>query len=194
MKNQESIELLIQRNSMKLVTSPAPSDEELALAFQAAVSAPDHGALTPWRFKLIRQENIAKFAEFAFNISQNSDNPLPEAKLAASQAWLSEVPLIIAVGCHIDYSNTKILESERMISAGCAVMNLINALQMMGYGVFWSTGIATYNEEFQIGLGFDPLDYRFMGFLAVGTPKVPIPKKPRKPYTDFVEEWVMPQK
>ncbi|WP_246226029.1 nitroreductase family protein [Pelistega suis] len=189
MKNLEAVELLINRNSMKMVVAPAPSDEELALALQAAVAAPDHGNLTPWRFKLIRGENIQKFADLGITIRQRSDNPFPEEKVAASRQWLSEVPLIIAVACHIDYSNTKIPESERMLSAGCAVMNMMNALNALGYGTFWSTGIATYDDEFQAALGFDSLDYRFMGFLAVGTPKVAIPKKERKSYTEFVEEW-----
>lgn len=189
MKNLEAVELLINRNSMKMVVAPAPSDEELALALQAAVAAPDHGNLTPWRFKLIRGENIQKFADLGITIRQRSDNPFPEEKVAASRQWLSEVPLIIAVACHIDYSNTKIPESERMLSAGCAVMNMMNALNALGYGTFWSTGIATYDDEFQAALGFDSLDYRFMGFLTVGTPKVAIPKKERKSYTEFVEEW-----
>lgn len=189
MKNLAAVDLLIKRNSMKMVTAPAPSEEELALALQAAVAAPDHGKLTPWRFKLIRGENIQKFTDLAFNIRQNSDNPFSEEKLAASRQWLSEVPLIIAVACHIDYSNTKIPEAERMLSAGCAVMNVMNALNAMGYGTFWSTGIATYYEEFQTALGFDSLDYRFLGFLAAGTPKMPIPQKERKSYTEFVEEW-----
>lgn len=188
MKNLALVEQLINRCSMKLVTAPAPSDEELAKAFQAAIAAPDHGHLTSWRFKVIRGENIQKFADLAFRIRQNSDNPFTEEKLAASKAWLADVPLIIAVGCHVDYSNTKIPEEERVIATGCAVMNLINALHTMGYGVFWSTGIATYYEEFQTALGFDPLDSRFMGFLVVGTPRMPIPQKNRAAYTNFVEE------
>ena len=32
----------------------------------------------------------------------------------------------------------------------------------------------------------------FMGFLVIGTPKGEIPQKPRRPYTDFCEEWTQP--
>ena len=192
MKNLEAVELLLNRNSMRFLTSPAPSEQELAKALQAGVAAPDHGRLTPWRFKVVRQENIKNFVDFAFKVRQNSDKPFDDEKIAAVRQWLDEVPLIIAVGCHIDY-DAKIPESERMIAAGCAVMNIINALHMMGYGVFWSTGIATYMDDFQVGLGFDPLDYRFMGFLCVGTPKMPIPVKTRASYLDFTEEWTAPQ-
>lgn len=88
MKNRDAVELLINRNSMKMVVAPAPSDEELALALQAAVTAPDHGNLTPWRFKLIRGENVQRFADLGITIRQGSDNPFPEEKVAASRQYL----------------------------------------------------------------------------------------------------------
>lgn len=188
----EAINYLLNRNSMKMVTSPAPSDKDLALILQAAMSAPDHGALRPWRFKIIRGEAIKKFADFSIGLRQASTEPFNPDKEAATRQWLAEVPLIIAVACHIDYSNTKISESERMLATGAAVTNILNAAHMLGYGAFWSTGIATYIDEFQTGLGFDALDYRFMGFLAIGTPKMPIPQKERLSYEFFTEEWTGP--
>lgn len=60
----EAINYLLNRNSMKMVTAPAPSDEELALILQTAMSAPDHGALRPWRFKIIRGEAIKSLPIF----------------------------------------------------------------------------------------------------------------------------------
>ena len=189
---KQAIDYLLDRNSMKTVAAPAPSDAELAQILQAAVSAPDHGGLTPWRFKIIRQESMQAFADFGIGLREASSEPQTPEKNLAVRAWLAEVPLIIAVGCHIDYSNTKIPESERMLATGAAMMNILNAAHMLGYGAFWSTGIATHIEDFQIGLGFDPLDYRFMGVLVIGTPKGEIPQKPRRPYTDFCEEWTQP--
>jgi hypothetical protein len=38
---------------------------------------------------------------------------------------------------------------------------------------YWSTGLGTYTDEVPEALGFDPLDYRFVGFLAIGTPMSP---------------------
>lgn len=189
---KQAIDYLLDRNSMKTVVAPAPNNEELAQILQAAVSAPDHGGLTPWRFKIIRQESMQAFADFGIGLREASSEPQTPEKNLAVRAWLAEVPLIIAVGCHIDYSNTKIPESERMLATGAAMMNILNAAHMLGYGAFWSTGIATHIEDFQIGLGFDSLDYRFMGFLVIGTPKGEIPQKPRRPYTDFCEEWTKP--
>ena len=52
---------------------------------------------------------------------------------------------------------------------GAAVMNIQNAAHLMGFSSYWSTGLGTYTSEVPEALGFDPLDYRFVGFLAVGT-------------------------
>ncbi len=186
------IDFLLSRASMKLVTAPAPSDEELGQILQAAMAAPDHGALQPWRFKIIRGAAVQKFADFSIALRQQSDTPFTPQKEAATRAWLSEVPMIIAVACHIDYANTAISETERMLATGAAVTNMLNAAYMLGYGAFWSTGISTYIDEFQSGLGFDALDYRFLGFIAIGTPKMPIPAKKRPDYNLFVEEWTEP--
>ncbi|WP_432784918.1 Putative NAD(P)H nitroreductase YdjA [Oligella sp. MSHR50489EDL] len=186
-----AIDLLLKRNSMKLVQAPGPSDEELAQILRAAMTAPDHGALRPWRFKVIRgQEAIQTFADLSYKYRQASDMPFTEEKLAASKAWLADVPLVIAVAAQINHEVIeKIDEVEQLLATGAAMTQILNACHFLGYGAFWSTGIATYIEDFQAAIGFDPLDYRFMGFIAIGTPKMAIPQKERPNYQDFTEEW-----
>lgn len=186
------VEMLCQRNSMRFVTAPGPSPQELQQALQAAMAAPDHGKLTPWRFKIIQGEHVKTFFDFAISLRQASDNPLPEDRLEATKSWVYDVPLVIAVACYIDYSAQRIPEHERLLASGCATMNVINALHAMGYGVFWSTGLATEIDEFQTGLGFNPLDYRFMGYLCVGTPKMPIAQKVRAAVETVCEPWTGP--
>jgi nitroreductase len=56
---------------------------------------------------------------------------------------------------------------------GAAVMNIQTAALMMGFSSYWSTGLGTYTDEVPEALGFDTLDYRFVGFLAIGTPITP---------------------
>ena len=186
---KQAIDYLLDRNSMKTVAAPAPSDAELAQILQAAVSAPDHGGLTPWRFKIIRQESMQAFADFGIGLREASSEPQTPEKNRAVRAWLAEVPWIIAVGCHIDYSNTKIPESERMLATGAAMMNILNAAHMLGYGAFWSTGLGTYGEEVPEALGFDSLDYQFLGFVSVGTPIHNLGPAQRPEPQKFVTEW-----
>jgi len=183
------IDFLLSRRSVKFVQEPGPSNEELARILQAAMSAPDHGRLQPWRFKLIQGDAVGRFAERMFACLDEAGKPLPPEKAANTRRWLEKVPLLIAVACRLDHANTKIPEHERMLATGAAVSNILNAVHMEGYAAFWSTGMGTYVGEVAELLGFDELDYRFMGFVAVGTPVYDSPAPTRPDYRQFVSEW-----
>ena len=66
---------------------------------------------------------------------------------------MAAVPLFIAVAQKIAHDNTKIPEQEQLLATGAAAMNLLNAVHMLGYGAFWSTGMGTYVEDVQNALG-----------------------------------------
>jgi len=183
------IDYLLSRRSVKFVQAPAPSDANLARILQAGMSAPDHGKLQPWRFKLIRGEAIARLMELVFAASERAGRPLAPEKIASNRAWLGKVPLLIALACRIDHSNTKIPEHERMLAVGAAVTNMLNAAHMLGYGAYWSTGLGTYVDEVNEALGFDGLDYRFLGYLAMGTPVRASEPAVRPDHKAFVSEW-----
>ena len=184
------VDVMLTRRSMKFVTEPGPSDEHLDLILQAAMRAPDHGRLRPWRFKLIQgQEALENLVNLAVESYKNAGTPLTEQKEATTRRWLKQAPLLIAVACYIDHSNDKIPEEERMLATGAATMNMLNAAHMLGYSAYWSTGLGTYLDEMNEALGFDPLEYKFMGFVSIGTPIRELPPMERPDYRDFVGEW-----
>ena len=184
------IDALLSRRSMKLVRGPAPKPDELDLILQAAVRAPDHAALRPWRFVLIRDEAVGKFADLAIDaIKRSGTKPITPEKEKSTRTWLSQVPLLVAMAYEISHDNPKVPEQEQTLSMGCAVMNMLNATAMLGYAGFWSTGLGCYLEEVQEALGFDSLDHRFVGFLAIGTPGCELPKAQRPDPAQFVREW-----
>ncbi|WP_258128497.1 nitroreductase family protein [Achromobacter anxifer] len=181
------------RRSFKFLRAPAPKPEELEQILQAAMSAPDHGALRPWRFVVIRGEAIGKLADLALDAVKRSGDPrMTPEKEKSVREWMAGVPLFIAVAQKIAHDNTKIPEQEQLLATGAATMNLLNAVHMLGYGAFWSTGIGTYVEDVQNALGLDALDYRFLGFLAIGTPACAVPPANRPDYREFVSEWTGP--
>lgn len=187
--SQSSVDLLHSRRSMKFVQAPGPDDAQLDLILQAAMSAPDHGRLRPWRFKLIRGDAIARLADLAITGTRAAGLELTEEKEATTRRWLNSVPLIIAVACYMDHSNTRIPEEERMLATGAAVMNILNASHMLGYSAYWSTGLGTYVDEVNEALGFDPLEYRFMGYVSIGTPIRSLTPPERPSWKDFTSEW-----
>ena len=181
---------LTSRRSVKFLRAPAPKQDELEQILQAAMSAPDHGALRPWRFVLIRGEAIGKLADVAIGAVKRSGDPrMTPEKEKSVREWMAAVPLFIAVAQKIAHDNTKIPEQEQLLATGAAAMNLLNAVHMLGYGAFWSTGMGTYVEDVQNALGLDSLDYRFLGYLAVGTPACAVPQATRPDFREFVTEW-----
>src|SRR5690606_35467139 len=110
------LDYLLSRRSVKFVQAPGPSEDELGRILQSAMSAPDHGRLQPWRFCLIRGEAIARLAEMTIGAIKSAGLPFPAEKEAGNRRWLDRVPLIIAVACKLDHSNTKIPEHERMLA------------------------------------------------------------------------------
>ena len=183
------ISTLLSRNSVKFVQGPGPSEEELGQILQTAMITPDHGKLRPWRFKIIRGAAVPALGELAFNVCEAEGVPMDPKKIAGARMWLKNVPIILAVACHIDHDNEKIPETERVLATGSAVMNILNAAHALGYGAFWSTGLGTYTEGVPEALGFDELDYKFLGFVAMGNLPERVPTKERPNYQDFVSEW-----
>ncbi|WP_201525129.1 nitroreductase family protein [Bordetella pseudohinzii] len=184
-----ALHALNTRRSMKFLRAPAPKPDELAQILQAAMSAPDHGALRPWRFVRIQGEAIGRFADAALDAVKRSGDPrMTPEKEKSVRAWMAEVPLFLALAAKIDH-NSKVREQEQVLAAGAAVMNILNDTHMLGYGAFWSTGLGTYVEEVQEILGLDPLEYRFLGYLAIGTPACAVPPANRPDFRDFLTEW-----
>lgn len=183
------IDFLLSRRSLKFVQAPGPDDTELGKILQCAMSAPDHGRLRPWRFKIIRNEAAQVLADLAIDAIKAEGLPFPPEKESSTRRWLSQVPVLLAVACHIDHANTRIPEKERLLAVGAAVMNILNAAHMLGYSAYWSTGLGTYLDEVGDALGFDALDYQFMGFVSLGTPIRSLTPPERPDYRDFVSEW-----
>ena len=96
---------------------------------------------------------------------------------------------MLAVACHTSTIPTRIPEDERLLATGAAVTNILNAAHMLGYAAYWSTGLGTYVDEVNEALGFDSLDYRFMGYVVLGTPIQSMTPPERPDYREFVSEW-----
>lgn len=183
------ISVLLSRNSTKAITGPGPTEAQLQQILATAMCAPDHGRLRPWRFKRIQGENIAHLADLAVKAMADEGRPLAENKEKNMREWLGRAPLVLAVGSYVDHSNDRIPQHERLLATGAAVMNILNAAHALGFGAFWSTGIGTYTDAVPEALGFDPLEYEFLGFVVIGSLQEPLAQKERPAVADHVTDW-----
>ena len=183
------IDTLLSRTSTKQITGPGPSEEQIQQILSTAMCAPDHGRLRPWRFKRIEGENIGHLADLAVKTLAAEGKPLNPTKEKNMRDWLGRAPLVLAVASYVDYGNERIPQHERIISTGTAVMNILNAAHSLGFGAFWSTGIGTYTQGVPEALGFDELEYQFLGFVVIGSLIAEPEQKERPAVADHVSVW-----
>jgi len=190
--SNHTIDTLLSRRSVKLVTSPGPSEAQIEAALSCVVRAPDHAKLRVWRFALISQPDTMAVAEQAISIMDSLDRPMTPEKQASTRAWLADVPLLVGLAHQVHHDHPKVPELEQTLAMGAGVMNFQNAMHAMGFATYWTTGLATFTDEMSAYMGFDSLDYQFVGFLAVGTPKGAVIEAERPDPWSVATNWSAP--
>lgn len=179
--------MLLTRASNGKLGDPAPDDETVRLAMQAAVRAPDHGLLRPWRLLLVRgdaRERLGRVMREAL-LARKPD--AAAAELDKEQAKPLRAPLLIVVAARVQES-PKIPAIEQILAAGAAAQNILLALHARGYAGMWRTGPAAYDASVKRALGLRAED-AIVGFLYAGTPRMPAPAIDRPTPEQFVNEW-----
>ncbi len=187
-----AVDFLTTRRSQKLVQAPAPNHSQLSQILQTAMCAPDHAGLKVWRFVIVEHAHIAVLTDLAIRATRASGRQITPEKEKNMRSWLADVPRLIGLAYNIAHDNRKVPEIEQTLSMGAAVMNIQNAAHMLGFATYWSSGLGTYTDEVPAALGFDTLDYRFVGFLAIGSPKLELPPLQRPDPMSVTHYWTAP--
>jgi len=186
----DATELLLTRASNGKLTEPAPDDETLRLALQAAVRAPDHAALQPVRFCLVRGEARARLGQvFADAQQRRAPNGPVEAVEKARKNPL-RAPLMIVVAARVQ-AHPKVPEIEQVLSAGAAAHAILLALHARGFAGIWRTGDAAYDPTVKAALGLAASD-AIIGFIYCGTPNAATPAIKRPLPEALTTEWTAP--
>ena len=92
-RTMSAIEALHTRESAARLQEPAPDDAALQTILQAALRAPDHGRLRPWRFIAIRGDALTRFGDvLAETLSARMPDASPEM-LTRERAKALRAPL-----------------------------------------------------------------------------------------------------
>jgi reactive intermediate/imine deaminase len=184
------VDTLTSRATPKWFSAPAPSADVLNAALEAAVAAPDHGRMRPWRFILIEGAAREAFGGMLAEALKRRQPNATAAELAREAAKPLRAPLIIVVAAKLS-ARPGVPEVEQILSAGAAVQNLSLALHAHGFGAAWKTGEAAYDPIVKNALGLDEGD-AIVAFLYAGTPvatSTPTPMRPRPRADDLVRHW-----
>ena len=164
----DAIEALTTRASPAALVEPAPDAAALGRMLQSAVRAPDHGRLRPWQFIIIEGGAREMLGEVLADALRRREPNVAEAALVKERGKPMRSPLIIVVAARIR-EHRGVPPVEQIVAGGAAAQNLLVAAHAQGYGGFWRTGPAAYDDAVKQALGLRSED-AIVGFLYLGTP------------------------
>ena len=178
---------MLQRNSMPNLSAPAPSGAVLDVVFQAALRAPDHGRLRPWRYLTIEGDALNKLGNLFAESSKTDDPNISIEQENKFRKMPLRAPMVI-VAIAKTHTHHKIPEIEQTVSLGVGVGYLLLALQAEGFGGMWRTGPLAYNKWVHKGLGLVDGEC-VVGFIYAGTPEGKAKSIPQHNIGDFIAPW-----
>jgi nitroreductase len=183
----DALEALLGRNSATRLTDPAPRGADLQTLLKAALRAPDHARLKPWRFLAIEGQGRVQLGE-VFAQAAQSDNPtLDRAALDQLRAKPLRAPLIIVVIVRLQ-QHPKVPEIEQYLSAAAAAHAILLAAHALGYAGIWRTGSMSFHAGVQRALGLQTSE-KIVGFLYLGTREGEAKPLPDYETSDFLQYW-----
>jgi nitroreductase len=182
----QMFEMINARNSDGLLSEPAPSHEEILQAIQAALTAPDHHRLQPWRFLTVSGDARIKLGN-AFQQALIAQGETDGDLLRKVQSQPLRAPLILV--CIVDVKvHPKVPEVEQVLSTGAAVQNILLMLKAQGYGAIWRTGAITGSSVLKQLLGLREQDI-IAGFIYIGSLTREIPIRALINQEPFIQSW-----
>ena len=186
----DAMECMLGRQSTPagLLVEPTPSDEDMLQLLEVAMRAPDHGALRPWRFLVIRDERRHALGDiFADSLAKREPDATAE-DIEKARGKAVRAPLVLAVWAEIVEGHAKVPAVEQVVATGAATQNLLNALHAQGYQAILVTGAPCYDENVKGPLGLAPKDV-LVGFIHIGTAKSATPVKKRPDPAECLQIW-----
>lgn len=173
------------RSSCPRLQEPAPTEAQLQALLGAAVRAPDHGLLRPWRFLPLTGVQREQLGDMMLASCLAEQPDLSEAQqLKLRQAPL-RAPMVLVVVAEVQLQH-KVSVIDQIMACAAAVQNLLLQAHALGIGAMWRTGAAALSATLKQQLGFQDKD-EIVGFIYLGrSPGVArqLPNPP--PVTDFI--------
>lgn len=157
---------ILTRSSTKKFGERVPTKHDIEEMLRAAVRAPDHGMLAPWRFIVLQgaARGILGDAMRAALLAKMGDADLESQERERGKAFRSPVLIVVAAS---PLKHPKVPEVEQLVAVGAAIQNLWLRARELGFGVAWKTGPHAYDPGVKIALGLDIADH-IIGFMHVG--------------------------
>ena len=170
----------------KQMEAPAPTPEHLRLAAQLALRAPDHLGLHPFRFVSVATEQRAALGELFARAAQRRG--LDDSEVAAARRRAHNGPALLAVIGRLREDVDDVPLHEQWMCIGGAVMNLLNALHLLGYGAKVVSGSSVRDAE--VRDAFCAPSEVLVAWVIAGTPTRSTHARHDERVDDLLTDWL----
>lgn len=184
----EALDALLNRVSVPRLLDPAPNAAQRELLFRAALRAPDHGQLHPWRFITVEGDARVRLGELFAEAVLAGNPEAPAEALNKARGMPLRAPLLVVAIAAVQ-EHPKVPREEQVIAAGCAVHGMLLAAHAQGIGAVWRTGDMAYNARVAQGLGLAAHE-QIIAYLYLGKPERELRQAPQLDPADFVSSWI----
>ena len=152
----------------KRLGAPGPQGAQLDALLGAAASAPDHKQLLPWRLVVVPTGARYRLAQVFGDALLQRDPSATAAQVAQAQAKAHRAPLLLLVVVDGACGDPEVDLFERMVSAGCALQNMLLMATAQGFGSALTSGKALKSEPLRRLFNLTAAEHALC-FLSVGT-------------------------
>lgn len=156
---------------------------------EAALRAPDHGGLVPFRFAVVQAEDRVPLADLFEQVARQTGKTDSEAVRDRRRAL--DAPLLVAVIARIDMGHPVAMVHEQWIALGGALTNFLNAAHALGYAGKMLSGAKV--RAVPVVQAFCEAGESLVGWMVLGTPAHAGQPKFSKPAADQVLRMWQPQ-
>ena len=182
------LEALLNRKSTppRLMDDQGPSPADVQDMMCAAMTAPDHGAIRPWRFVIIEGEDRAMLGQVFAEALRRRDPNATEEAIAKEVGRPLRAPTVIAILARVTLDRPNVPPVEQIVAAGCAAQNMLLAAEAKGFGAILLTGKNAQDSHVKAFFDMKNED-EIIGFLYVGRAAGPVPDKERMAPEGYIE-------
>ncbi len=183
----DALDDIFTRHSISKVKPDPVPREMIEKLLAAAVQAPNHFRIRPWRFVVLTGEARNRLGDVMAQAYRRRHPECPEMETNGERVKPLRAPVLIAVGVEPP-SEPKVIEIENICAVAAAAENILLAANALGLGAMWRTGAGAREPEVKQFLGLQP-DQHLIAFIYVGYPE-PQPERPERPSFEDRTTWM----
>ena len=169
----------------KRLGEPGPDEHELAMILEAAAAAPDHGELVPWRFVIVTAAARERLADVFAAALVERDAAAAAAEIGRAREKAFRAPALMLAVVRNGSAADEVPTSERLISAGCALQNMLLMGTALGFGSALTSGKALHSAGLRALFRLAP-DEQALCFVSFGTAVTRKPARTRPQPSHYV--------